>query len=341
MYVILIYISYAFPWPRYGHDTSNIVESLNKKWGQIRFLPPLLLVDAIYTSTMKMVYDRCIKSKKQHSDIIADIPYTKFVERQKRSKRYKVFESGNGIYQVQNPDSGQKFVVNLKTNTQKKCECTNFYEYQAPCLHAIIACRVDKKDPFDCQHFLQYYRTKVYQYTYSVPMLPISITELLSDPQIKPPTIVKQRGRPKSKRIRKGDKNKREVRCGNCGGRGHNKRSCRGQPRASGRRARNWVGASDNSGSDSEDEFGIEQQMEADLLEYNAQVARAWEIANRLEDEKLQRGQDSDSDLSSVGIGQFEGFELRGDSDFDTGGDRDIEVAVEATARQLRPRGTR
>ena len=37
-----------FPWPRFGHDTSNIVESTNLAWRGIRELPPLQLLNGIY-----------------------------------------------------------------------------------------------------------------------------------------------------------------------------------------------------------------------------------------------------------------------------------------------------
>jgi hypothetical protein len=38
---------YAFPYPRFGHNTSNIIESLNSVWNPLRSLPPLKMVDAI------------------------------------------------------------------------------------------------------------------------------------------------------------------------------------------------------------------------------------------------------------------------------------------------------
>ena len=101
-YVLLIFIfsytnfnRYAFSIARFSYNTSNIVESLNNKWGQIRFLPPLHLVDAIYTDTMKLVYDRAKEARQSVSSILANLPYKKFKERQVISKRYKVYESGN------------------------------------------------------------------------------------------------------------------------------------------------------------------------------------------------------------------------------------------------------
>jgi hypothetical protein len=38
----------CFRYPRFGHDTSNIVESTNSVWRDIRELPPLQLLHGIY-----------------------------------------------------------------------------------------------------------------------------------------------------------------------------------------------------------------------------------------------------------------------------------------------------
>jgi hypothetical protein len=43
------------PYPKWGHDTSNIIESLNGSWSEIRHLQPLQLMDAIYSTSMRMV----------------------------------------------------------------------------------------------------------------------------------------------------------------------------------------------------------------------------------------------------------------------------------------------
>ena len=47
-----------FPYPRFGHDTSNIVESTNSVWREIRELPPLQLLDGIYQWTLTTFYER-------------------------------------------------------------------------------------------------------------------------------------------------------------------------------------------------------------------------------------------------------------------------------------------
>jgi transposase-like protein len=49
---------YCFPFARFGHDTNNIIESINNLLGDIQKLPPLQMVDALYTLCMKKVYNR-------------------------------------------------------------------------------------------------------------------------------------------------------------------------------------------------------------------------------------------------------------------------------------------
>ena len=130
------------PYLKWGHDTSNIIESLNSSWSDIRHLPPLQLIDAIYSTTMRMVYYRF--KEPQKSALLANIPMAKFEARQTAARQFRVFESGNGIYQVEQSDSGRIFIVNL---TETKCSCKHFYEYQSPCSHAIAAARHEELDP--------------------------------------------------------------------------------------------------------------------------------------------------------------------------------------------------
>ena len=52
-----LWATYAFEYARYGHDTNNITESVNFQWADIRKLPPLQMMDAIYTTLMKTVHE--------------------------------------------------------------------------------------------------------------------------------------------------------------------------------------------------------------------------------------------------------------------------------------------
>jgi hypothetical protein len=192
-------------------------------------------MDSIWSTLMKTFYDRYRRPQK--SLVLADTLYIKFQERLQSSRQYRVFESGYGIHQVQIPDSGRKYIVRLR---ERVCNCKNFYEYQGPCVHAIAACRFDAEDPFD--YFLPVYTLKIYRDTYKKSITPVSIEGLASDPVIQPPRLVKKRGRPKTRRHRKGETKQSQRKCGRCGVLGHNARTCVGLENKTGReeRSRQW-----------------------------------------------------------------------------------------------------
>jgi hypothetical protein len=139
---------------------------------------------------------------------------------------------------VQVPNSGSKFIVNLPNRT---CTCTNFYQYAGPYTHAITACRFEAEDPY--VYFNWAYRIRSYRKTYHNPIMPVSIEDLPSHPNVYPPKLIKLPRRPKTKRIRKGALNRQPRKCGNCRQTGHNTRRCTGLPVAKngrGERARDW-----------------------------------------------------------------------------------------------------
>lgn len=245
------------PYPKYGQNTSNIIESLNGAFSDIRCQPPIRMMDSIYLYCMKLIYDRA--EKPQISLHLADVPWAKYSARLKNSRRYNVFPSGNGIFQVEIPDTGMKYIVNL---AERLCDCKDFYEYQGPCTHAIAAIQRQGDDPL--AFFLNRYTTDYFRRTYSHPIIPMSIHDLAIS-EVKPPNIRKQAGRPRTTRLRKGQWSRKQKQCSNCLNWGHSKRTCRGQPVSSGRRerARDWLAAqgenSNNDGaSDSDNDSTID-----------------------------------------------------------------------------------
>jgi len=57
---------------RFGHDTSNIVECVNSIWGEYRDMPPLIMLDSIYTWIMNKFSQR--RTAKATSSILAPTP---------------------------------------------------------------------------------------------------------------------------------------------------------------------------------------------------------------------------------------------------------------------------
>jgi len=349
-----LWAAYAFEYPRFGHDTNNITESVNAQWVDIRKLPPLQMMDAIYTLLMKTVYER--HHRNQRSTELVDVLLLKFNERLINSRRYQVFASGNGIYQVQIPDSRKKHIVNLKEHT---CNCMLFEEYQSLCTHAIIACQYESEDPYKL--FAEEYTLLVYRKTYSHFLWPLSIENLESASGVLPPVFKKQRGRPTTKRIRKGARKRKEKKCSKCHGTGHNIRKCRFAPAINGRQQRTQErelsiassssssassasSASSRFGSDADEEVFYNALDEVDQAEsdlYYKQVARAWEIVNH------QQDLESDSELSVQASSLFASIEVGGISQGDSmgstsqGDSMDISKANNVQEVVTSPRRTR
>lgn len=140
------------------------------------------MMDTIYTEAMKTVYNR--STTKQRVETISDIPIAKFQARLKASRRCRVSPSSNGIGQAEGPESGRKLILNLPEN---ECDCTDVHEYQSSCSHAIAAAMFSDINPITI--FDIHYSTRLYQKTYSKPLIPISIENLVCDQSIKPPII--------------------------------------------------------------------------------------------------------------------------------------------------------
>jgi hypothetical protein len=155
------------------------------------------MMDSIYSYCMSLVFNRA--RAPQISQYLANVPWSKYLNRLEKSRQFNVFPSGNGIYQVEIPDTGFKYIVNLATEL---CNCKDFYEYQGPCTHAIATSRHQGGDPLAL--FYNRYTTQYFRRIYSHPVIPVSINDLQSDSLILPLLIRKLPGRLRTKRYRKG-----------------------------------------------------------------------------------------------------------------------------------------
>jgi hypothetical protein len=104
---------------------------------------------------------------------------------------------------------------------------------------------------------------------------PFSIENLPSTTDALPLVFKKQRGRPTTKRVRKGDWKRRENKCSKCGGSRHNIWKCRFVPAINGRQQRarerellvDTDSSSESSGSESSgsDDLDPEDRAESNL----------------------------------------------------------------------------
>jgi hypothetical protein len=190
------------------------------------------------------------------------------------------------------------------------------------------------EDPYE--HSAKTLTVRYYRRSYEVAIPPVSIEGLPSDPKILPPKLVRKRGRPKQKRIRKGAWDRKQTRCTNCLQFGHNKRRCTKQPVKNSRakRVHDWI---ETSETDSE----AERQLAPILVAARARKRARKEAANG--------SNNKESELSDLRSSDFEGMEedivLRTAvpksskaKDSNAGGSDAERSDVEATALQLRPK---
>lgn len=123
--------------------------------------------------------------------------------------------------------------------------------------------------------------------------MPISVENLASTDDVLPPKFKKQRGRPPTKRIRKGAWKRKELHCSSCKGTGHNIRKCRHAPAWNGHQQRardreeSTLDSDSNSSSnlssdsndfDDSDECDDARMHKAEIKLYDKRMARAHEI---------------------------------------------------------------
>jgi hypothetical protein len=79
----------------------------------------------------------------------------------------KFFDFGNGMYQVEIPDSGQRHIVTLEEN---RCDCEDLHVYQSPSSHSILAARYETKDLIGLVYHV--YETARLRASYRHPLVP-------------------------------------------------------------------------------------------------------------------------------------------------------------------------
>ena len=226
-----------FPRPRYGHDTSNIVESVNSAWGEIRNLPPLRLLDKIYRWMTRQFFERPRVRVSPGNETLTNIAFKSYQYRAENARQFRVEPSTEMLFLVETPRGHERIVTLPEDNNGRmvnfwggRCSCRLYQEYAAPCSHALAAIKSIGKEPFNYFPWWSKRSTQI-NCTYKVPFPPVTITDLKADPNIKPPRRVIKSGRPRVQRIRNGPQEKREKRrCGTCYQYGHYKNTCTNQP---------------------------------------------------------------------------------------------------------------
>lgn len=237
--------AWAFPYPRYGHDTSNIIESVNAQWLPARDLPAFRLLVDIWTTMMTKIWTR--KSRQHHNPRISDWAKTYLEKEFQSGRRHMVVGSDTHIAMVVAPQSRETHTVNLKL---RQCTCLSFQDFEIPCRHAIAMACEYRLEPED--YVSDVYRLHTYRSTYQQTVTPIQARtdELSSDSDCGAPFLKRSRGRPRKRRCRRGERarggngaegeggaaGQQQVQhsCSYCGSMDHNRRTCRDGGRRAG-----------------------------------------------------------------------------------------------------------
>lgn len=190
-----------FPLPRFGHDTSNIVESTNSVWRDIRELPPLQLLNGIYQWTVTTWYDRQRLHLASGNSVLSNMAYSSYKSRETAARGFRVLPSSNTSFLV-TTSRGSEFIVKLQ---DASCSCRKYQDYLSPCSHAIACIQYIGQDTF--QYFTRYYNWDVSKRIYEtpIPLVTIQGLKVLEDEEgciLNPPVKRAKRGRPKVARIR-------------------------------------------------------------------------------------------------------------------------------------------
>ena len=208
---------YAFPRSRYGHDTSNIAESINSHWENGRRLPAYRLLVWAWNWMMSKFYER---SRRKFKTIRLTDSAITYLERQRRIPvYYTAHPSTDGLGTVAGP-GGNLREVNLTRHT---CSCGEFQDRQLPCRHAI---KLGIQEGRDIEQLVsRWYTIEEYRNTYRYNFPPLRLSDLQRSPDCKAPPKIRPAGRPGVARKRSKPDSKAQK-CGQCGEVGHNKRRC-------------------------------------------------------------------------------------------------------------------
>jgi hypothetical protein len=237
--------------PRFGHDTSNIVESTNSMWYELRELPPLQLLNRIYQWYTTAYFERIHLLLDPGNLVLSNKAYRSYKYRESIARGFQVLLSSNINFLVTTLQ-GVDFIIDLPNAEELdsrqnlltgRCTCGKYYEYTAPCVHAIACIQFIGGDLY--RYFYPYYYQRAYNNTYCYPVPPVTIQglQIQEDNQILPPIKRAKRGRPKVARIRanyreEDSSQRRAYTCSVCKQAGHSRRVCPNQPVEHGRAQR-------------------------------------------------------------------------------------------------------
>ncbi|CAG8528783.1 22275_t:CDS:2 [Gigaspora margarita] len=182
------------PRNRFGHLTSNTLESLNSWLHDERLVEPFEAIVLYVRRVNTLFYDR----RTAYSSMQTILPpataqrLQSIVNERHNRTVYQISES---LFEVKSNQNGF-CVVDLTLLT---CTCQQFQEYRFPCIHACAAILKTGQQPSQFTHIT--YHTNTLRNIYKEPAYPVDAEMCFPDNKTLTPYTIKQAGRPRKTRL--------------------------------------------------------------------------------------------------------------------------------------------
>jgi hypothetical protein len=242
-----------FPGKRYGHNTSNLVESTNSWILEERKLSILDFLHHVWTKNMDLRFRRLQEAQKYDPAAVLTKYAAQLLEESTTFSNHRLIRFADPMHASVLSFQGNWYVVDLEART---CTCGHFQFNDVPCGHAIAVIQT-YRDPAggprrSAREFVAYNLTvPAFRATYAVPMPAVDIAALQPRPETpcRCPVFKKPRGRRRENRLVAGENRALHngahrgpaglgnipdhiQRCSRCHQMGHNVRRCQAVPEA-------------------------------------------------------------------------------------------------------------
>ena len=195
-----------FPRPRFGHDTSNIVESTNSAWREIRELPPLQLLNGIYQWCLTTWYQRLQLRLVPGNSVLSNAAYQAYKHRESAARSFQVLPSSDTTFLVTTTQGAQYIVTLPPVTLDRLIKDPALVENTTILLHLVLMLLRVFYTLVEILFTtsLRDYDWDISLRTYKHPIQPVTIQglQVLPGDFIRPPVKRAKRGRPKVARIR-------------------------------------------------------------------------------------------------------------------------------------------
>ncbi|KAL0235827.1 hypothetical protein GEMRC1_002409 [Eukaryota sp. GEM-RC1] len=197
--------SVHFPGLRYGHLTSNLIESLNAWLLNVRGMPIVRMVNAI-AEKLSLWFEKRFKEASDMKGTVSDKVFQKVKSLLSEAWQYEctVVERSEDTF-VKVTNDVRSFVVDVNN---RSCSCQKWQLTGYPCSHGIAALLKLKRNI--ASGVDSYYYSENYKRTYGEGILPIDLSITLASVTILPPEVKTGRGRPRIRRYKPGESQKRK-----------------------------------------------------------------------------------------------------------------------------------